>query len=278
MVTVVKASGQRELFNEQKVIHSIQRAGISLATQEKCLNHIKEKLHENIATSEIYRHITEYLDNSDNPYNRSRYSLKEAIMLLGPSGYPFEDYVAKILSYHSYKYELRQVLPGSCVMHEVDVIATKFNKKSMIEAKFHNNSGTRTEVQVALYTKSRFEDLKVRHNFHNAWIVTNTKATTDAIIYAQCVGMEVISWSYPDGRSLRDLIEAKKLHPITVLKSLSEHQTLKLLENHIVICKDILSNNNLLDILFLSKPEKQAILQEIKYVCNAADTEKLEIK
>ena len=207
MINVIKANGEREPFSEEKVLRSIQRAGIPEDLQQVVLAHIKEKLFENITTTEIYRHILDCFDETNNLYSKARYSLKQALMLLGPTGYPFEDYVARILEAKKYATETRQLLMGTCVGHEVDVIAEKDRVRSMIEAKFHNNPGVRSDVQVALYTKSRFEDLKEKHHLNEAWIVTNTKATTDAIAYANCVGMKIISWSYPENESLRDLIE-----------------------------------------------------------------------
>ena len=271
MVTVIKANGAREPFDEGKVIRSIQRAGIPLGLQEKVLNHIKEKLHENIRTGEIYHHITEYLQKSDAPYSKSRYSLKESIMLLGPSGYPFEDYVAKILEHRDYETTLRQVILGNCVTHEVDIIGIKGNKKSMIEVKFHNNPGTRTEIQVSLYTKSRFEDVAKRHNFQDAWIVTNTKVTSDAIAFAECSGMKILSWSYPEGESLRDMIEEARLHPITSLTTLSHTNKQYLLNNHIVICRDIADDTSILDMLHLTKEEKQSVIDEVYYICGTTE-------
>jgi Holliday junction resolvase-like predicted endonuclease len=271
MVTVIKANGERQVFDEQKVIRSIQRAGIPLGLQEKVLNHVKEKLHENIRTGEIYHHITEFLEKSDVPYTRSRYSLKESIMMLGPSGYPFEDYIAKILDHHGYTTQVRQVLQGNCVTHEVDVVAEKEGKRSMVEVKFHNNPGTRTEIHVSLYTKSRFEDVARKQRFEDAWIVTNTKVTSDAITFAECSGMKIISWSYPEGDSLRDMIEESKLHPITSLTTLSLTNKQYLLQEHTVTCLDIAQNPSVLEILPLSKDERQKALDEVMFLSGPTD-------
>ena len=72
------------------------------------------------------------------------------------------------------------------------------SKKYMIEAKFHNALGTRSDVHVSLYTKARFDDVSEKYNFDQAWLVTNTKVTKDALDYALCVDMKVISWNYPE--------------------------------------------------------------------------------
>jgi Holliday junction resolvase-like predicted endonuclease len=255
------------------VLGSIARAGVPEDLRRVVLEHVKEKLVDTITTTEIYRHILDCFDETDNLYSKARYSLKQAIMLLGPTGYPFEDYVSRILEAKGYQTEVRQLLMGACVGHEVDVISEKNHIRSMIEAKFHNNPGVRSDVQVALYTKSRFEDLKVKHHLDEAWIVTNTKATTDAIAYANCVGMRVLSWSYPENESLRDLIEETKMHPVTVLTSLSLAQKRTLLNNHIVTCLEILRKPTVLHVLFLGEKERKEVMEEVRYICSVKESE-----
>ena len=155
-----------------------------------------------------------------------------------------------------------------CIRHEVDIVAEKNDKISMIETKFHNNLGTRSEVQTALYTYARFLDVKDKCGFSDAWIVTNTKTTQDANTYAECMGMKIISWSYPKQGSLRELIEKTKLHPITMLTSLSSGIKMDLLKEHIVMCKDLSSNLSHLDNFIHSKEEKEKVVRELDFICN----------
>lgn len=267
MINVIKANGQKESFNEDKLLDSIKRARIPAPLQQEALNHVRTKVYEGISTSEIYQHILEFLDQSEHPYIKSQYSLKESIMMLGPTGYPFEDFVARILETAGYTTKVRQILSGKCVTHEVDVIAEKNGESSMIEVKFHNNPGVRSDVQVALYTQARFLDVKERNNLTKAWIVTNTKTTTDANTYALCTGMRVISWSYPEGESLRELIEKSRLHPVTMLTSLSQSNKITLLNSHIVLCKEIHENPHILDTLPLSKEDREKTLAEVDVIC-----------
>ncbi len=269
MFTVIKATGEKEPFSEEKVLSSIKRAGVPDSLQKFVLDKVKKSLYENIPTSEIYEIIIRTLSESEQPYSRARYSLKQAIMMLGPTGYPFEDFVAKVLSEHGYKTKTRQILSGRCVTHEVDIIAEKNGKRIMVEAKFHNNSGTRSDVHVALYVKARFDDLKDRYEFNEGWIITNTKSTIDANAYAECSGMKIISWNYPQGESLRELVEASHLHPITMLTTLSTSQKLKLLKNKIIMCRDLLTHKSYLEMIGLSPKEKDDTLNEIKYICTA---------
>lgn len=268
MVTVVKASGQKEPFSEIKVRNSIRRARIPKDLQEEVLRHVKTKIYENIHTSEIYKHIIEFLEVSPQPFNKTKYGLKQAIMDLGPTGYPFEDYVAEILKTKGYQTQVRQILEGKCVSHEVDIIAEKEGQKILIEAKFHNSPGIRSDLHVSLYTKARFDDLKDNYNLNQAWIVTNTKVTTDGLEYALCNGMKIIGWNYPETESLRDLVEKAKLYPITALQSLSQSQKQLLLIHGTVLCRNICLNPKIIKILGLPMDREEKAFSELEFLCN----------
>lgn len=267
MIYVIKATGEKEAFNEEKVRHSIKRAGIDPQLEDQVLAHVQTKVYDGMPTSELFKHITEFLGASPQPYHRARYGLKQAIMDLGPTGYPFEDFIAEILKASGYQTRLRQTLSGKCITHEVDVVAEKNAHRVMIEAKFHNMPGIKTNIHVALYTKARFDDVLERNNLNQAWLITNTKITTDAIGYCLCMGMKVTSWNYPEGESLREMIEHSSLIPITALTTLSASQKQMLLTDHIVLCKDICANPNLLSVLGLPEDKKQRILEEAAFVC-----------
>lgn len=268
MANVIKADGTQEPFSEEKVLSSMNRAGVPKELQSQLLEKIKGKLYDNIQTWEIYQYIQEALGESNQPYARARYGLKQALMMLGPTGYPFEDFLAKVLEEEGYSTLVRQTIQGKCVSHEIDVITTKDDKRTMIEAKFHNNPGARSNLQVAMYTKARFDDIKVKNDLAECWIMTNTKITTDAIAYADCENVKVISWNYPEGNSLRDLIEKNNLHPITMLSSISHGLKLKLLSEHVVLCRDLCINENLIKSLSLPKTERDAFQKEVSYVCS----------
>ncbi len=264
MINVAKATGEGEPFSEEKLRGSIRRAGIPDNIQNLVVDHVKSKLYDNIPTSEIYHHVSEFLDKSPQPFNRTKYRLKHAIMEFGPTGYPFEDFVAEVLKTEGYQTSVRQILNGKCVKHEIDIIAQKDNVRSMIECKFHNSMGVHTQVHVSLYTKARFDDLKDAHKLNDVWLVTNTRITPDALTYALCNKIKVISWNYPPNEGLRDLIEKSRLHPITVLTTLSQNQKQSLLNNHIVLCKNVSENLYLLN---LPEDKKQSVLAEAKFVC-----------
>lgn len=265
---VIKKDQTKEPFNEEKVISSIKRANIPESLQYEVLHHIKQKLYDGISTDEIYHHIIEFLGASPHPYSKSKYSLKESIMNLGPTGYPFEDFISDLLMQQGYTTKVRQILNGKCITHEIDVIAKKDNKTIMIEAKFHNRPGVKSEVHVGLYTHARFQDIKEENHLDEAWLVTNTKTTSDCNIYAQCSGMKILSWDYPKNGGLREMIEKSKLHPITILDSLSQANKMILLTNHIVLCRDIYTNPQVLQQLPLSKTDIERVISEVSVIGN----------
>ena len=264
---ITKASGKKELFDPQKLLSSIKRAGVPPSLQNEALSHVQNILYSGITTSEIYNHITEFLAQSKYPFTKSSYSLKRAIMDLGPTGYPFEDYIAEILKLQGYKTKTRSLLSGKCVTHEVDIIATKGSEKLLVECKFHNNPGNHCNVHVPLYTKARFDDLKEKHGLTQVMLVTNTKITPDALAYALCENIKVLSWNYPQEQGLRDIIEKEKLYPLTQLQKISLSQKQSLFQNHVVLCEDVVKNSDALDLLNLPKEKRDEVLAEAHFVC-----------
>jgi hypothetical protein len=268
MVHVIKADGTLEEFSEQKLLASIERAGIPKSLQGQVLEQIKKHLFDKISTAEIYEQIESYLGKSDSTFVKDRYSLKRAIMDLGPTGFPFEVYISEIFKAMGYKVEVGTYLLGRCVSHEVDIVAEKDGKKVFVECKFHNSPGTKSDVQVSLYTKARFDDLKAKHDFTDAMLVTNTKITSDALLYAQCAEVAVMSWGYPEGASLREMIETYKLFPITQLSFLSLSQKQELLAKNIVLIKQLCKEPELLNELSMQTDKKERVIEEAMSVCN----------
>lgn len=272
-IVVLKASGDKEPFSEEKVRHSIRRARIPHKLEDEVVRHIRQALYNGIPTSEIYRHISEYLGNSSYPYTRTVYGLKQAIMQLGPSGYPFEKFVAAILAYYGYTVQTDVIVSGKCVDHEIDVVAQKDGLRYMVECKFHNLPGVRSDVKVALYTQARFEDVQQigidnTKPFDQAWLVTNTKCTTEAIHYGNCVGMQVVGWSHPESGNLQDLIEKAGLQPVTCLLSLTDGQKKQLLSRGVVLSRDLLEDKaGVVSGLGLTGEEKDNLMKEITAIC-----------
>ena len=186
MVKVIKANKKVEEFSEEKIAKSVKRTGVPDEVKEAVVRKVTSSVKkETVSSDEIFEHVSNALEDSPFPYAKSVYRLKQAIMDFGPTGYPFEDFVSEVFKTLGYTTDVRQILPGSCVMHEVDVVADKGGVRAMVEAKFHNASGSQSDLHVSLYTKARFDDLKEKHKLTEVWLVTNTKASEDAIANRQ---------------------------------------------------------------------------------------------
>jgi len=273
---IIKASGEKEKFNKEKLYQSLKRAGTQPGVAEKICKEVTGTLRPGINTEEILNQTLRCL-KKENPILAARYNLKRAIMELGPTGFPFERYVAEIFREYGYATKVGQMVQGYCVKHEVDVIAQKGDRHFMIECKYHNNRGIRSDVKVAMYTYARFLDIKKKwenlpsyqHFFHQGWLVTNTKCTSQAIRYAGCVGLKIISWRYPKNESLEYLIEKKGLYPITVLSGLSKYVKERLAQERIILAKDLLkySVNDLVSLTGLRPAAIEKLQEEVKQLC-----------
>ena len=245
-IDVVKASGETAAFEPQKLVNSLIRAGAQEQTANEILDKIQEKLFEGMTTKAIYREAHRLLRKRSKSV-AGRYSLKKAIMDLRPSGYPFENFIGALLSHRGYDVKVGEIVQGKCVKHEVDVVAENDHDHFMVECKFHSDSTRKSTVQVPLYIHSRFQDIFQHYKklpgyktkLQESWIVTNTRFTSEAIQYAECIGINLVSWDYPEKRSLKDWIDQSGLHPITSLQSLKKREMKILLDANIVLCRDL---------------------------------------
>lgn len=217
------------------------RSGASDEVAQAIAEKIEKQITPSSHTKHIYRLARKYLKK----YNRAtdmKYSIKKALYALGPSGYPFEKYFARILKAYGYSVETNQFMQGHCVRHEVDVLAGKSNERFIIECKYHSNGGVPTDVKDALYIHSRYADIKKAYESRftcHGWLVTNTRCTSDAIQYAECIGLKIISWKYPKNGSLERMIEEKRLYPVTILSALRKSSIETLFRNDIILAQDI---------------------------------------
>lgn len=260
---VIKIDGTKEQYDEEKIRTSASRVGVPEELQDEMLASIRDRLFDGIKTSEIFAMIKEFLHDSSSPYLAMKYNLKDALSGLGPSGYPFEKYIAILLKDIGYRTVTNQIIEGGCVPHEIDVLAEKDNTTYFIEAKFHKNPSQRTDVRVALYIKARFDDLKIswKHGRSRAWIVTNTRFSTDAIKYGECNNIRLTSWGYPKGEGIMDLIEHTGLHPITIIDGLGTNDIYRLLSSGVVTCRQLLEpqNRNLISKELYNRLEPQLV-------------------
>lgn len=271
---VVKASKEKEQFLEEKLFRSLQKAGAPKDLAHKIVEHIKRELPGKMTTRQIYKHAFDLLLEEKKPI-AAKYNLKRAIRDLGPTGGPFELLIGELFRAQGYKVKVGEIISGTCVDHEMDVIAEKGGKQILVECKFHNHPGIKSNIKVALYVHARFQDIEKKcdldgrpHKFHEIWLATNTRFTKDAMRYAKCNGIKVIGWDYPPENSLVKLIEKYELYPITTLTSLSQYYKNKIIERGIILCKDLMEKEYILNTLHLSKEQKKKVLDEVRELCS----------
>lgn len=240
-IKVKKQNNKLEDFDEQKVRNSLKRVGAKPEIINRILVSLTSRLYNGITTKAIYQHVFQKL-NQFQAGLEHRYSLKNSLLGLGPSGYPFENFIARLLKSAGYQTQIPQILTGQCISHEVDVIAQTQTQKILIECKFHNKPGIKTRSKEAMYTYARFLDLK--DQFDKVWLITNTKLTQNAIRYGNCQNMLLTAWHYPQKGSLEELIEQNNLHPLTCMSFLSPNDRQMLYNQNLVLCQDLAKLNS----------------------------------
>jgi hypothetical protein len=270
---VTKADGTTEEFKQQKLISSLRKAGARSSEIQSIVAHIESTVKDGVSTQEIYRKAFEALRNSNDP-TAAKYSLRRAIFGLGPDGFAFEDFLGKVFEAEGYTTKRRLILKGKCATHELDLAAYSPAHSFVAEAKFHSHPGIKSDLQVAMYSYARFLDLESARvckddvcGIVSTFIITNTKFTSAAVKYAECSGINLLSWNYPKDNSLQNKIERNGLYPITVLTNLSNSQKQSLLKAGIIVCSDIAKKPQTLHQLGLSKRKFDAVFNEATALC-----------
>ena len=270
-ITVIKRDGSEVPFEDARVVRSMERVGVASELHDRVLAHIKEKVQADniITTDEIFYHIREFLVDKDKR-SALRFNLRQAIFELGPTGFPFEKFLAKVFQDHGYRAQTDLHMQGECVTHEIDALIEKDGKKEIVEAKFHNQTFGKTDIQVLLYTYARFLDVKEKNNLDGVWVATNTKISTDAITYANCKGIKVLSWNYPEGSNLAEFLEKPKMYPITTLTDLTTEEKRRFIDNGIVLASDLLkiSEKDLVDKYLIDKKRVDIIRESAALISN----------
>ena len=273
---VIKATGEREKFDIAKLRRSLQNAGAEPPTVRSVIKHLEEHgfLQDGVTTKKIY-HEAYRLIKKQSKRVAGHYKLKESLLELGPSGYPFEVLMSEIFRALGYQTEVGKIVEGKCISHEIDVIAKDEHEVIMMECKFHNRQKHHSNVIIPLYVQSRFQDVSEGWQRANpsasrryqGYAVTNTRFTQEAIDYARCVGLKLLSWNFPEGQGLKKLIEQTNIHPITSLSSLTKKDKRLLLKHKIVHCRQLLSRQKALHELEFNHVKISNIMNEAEGLC-----------
>jgi hypothetical protein len=247
---IIKASGNIEAFSVEKLKTSLRRSGAAERVIEEIARKVETELFEGISTKKIYQMAFRLLNKTRKPA-AAKYKIKQAIMELGPSGFPFEKYIGLLLAQQGYKVKTSQFLPGVCVNHEVDIVAETDDRFILAECKYHNLQGIICDIKVPLYIDSRFRDIRNKmepdEKKYESWIVTNTRFSTDSMQYGLCAGQHLLGWDYPAKDNLKELIDRYKLYPISCLTTLTKSEKRLILEKGIILCKNLVNNSSILE-------------------------------
>lgn len=272
---IVKHSGHIVDFNVDKLKQSLLKSGAPHKTVDNIVQSIQKEMHEGMTTKQVYRQAFTLLKKTSNAH-AARYNLRAALQMLGPAGFFFEKYIARLYVSENFETKTNLLLQGKCVSHEVDVAIKKQNTISMIECKFHNSREANSDVKVPMYILSRFNDLKSnRHKLFSGSdiidhciIVTNNRFTSDAIAFADCSGLGLLSWDYPSGESIKDKIDSNNLYPITCLTTLTMAEKEKLLILNVLLVKELINDSDILEKAGISNNRIKNVLKEASQLCN----------
>jgi len=268
-ILVKKADGKKELFDEKKLKGSLRASGAEKKVIDEIIYDIVEVCYDGITSDIIYKMAFRLLKNKSKSAS-IRYNLTNAIYLLGPEGFAFEVFLAEIAKTMGYKkVQTGKKIRGKCMEHEMDVVGERDGEMLTLESKFHNSRSKKSDLQVILYMKARFQDIENSSYYKGKKsrqvIVTNTKFTDNAKRYAKCSGTEVVSWDYPK-KNLHDYILESNVHPVTALVSLPKAARKDFIDKGIITIKHLAENNykKLEDCKFLSHINIKKIKEEIQ--------------
>lgn len=246
---VINSRGEQEPFSAQKVERSARKVGASLKLAKEIAREVQQQAYQGIATQEIFQKVKSFLE-VHNPSFGIKFSLKQAMRALGPTGFHFEKYIAAILREMGYKVLLNQFISGKCLKkYEIDFLACKAKLFRFGECKYHSQVGMAVPQDVALANYARFLDIK-QGNFSTqktsqgfslkSILVTNARFSERAIKYSQCVGVELWGWKYPANNGLEAVIDKERLYPITILPSFQKHWAEIFSQKNLMLAKDFL--------------------------------------
>jgi Holliday junction resolvase-like predicted endonuclease len=271
---IIKHSGAIVDFNPEKLKSSLLKSGASELVVRDILRQLEQEIFEGMSTKQIYKLAFGLLKKASNSH-AARYNLRQSLELLGPAGFFFEKYVARLFQAEQYDVQINLTLQGKCVSHEIDVVIEKNNVVSMVECKFHARREAVSDVKIPMYILSRFNDLKEKkfqlfakkQPLSNCWIVTNNRFSADAIQFGHCSGLNMLSWDFPLNQNLRTKIDSHHLYPITCLTTLSLTEKDKLLILDVILVKEIINNSECLEKIGLSPNRIKNVLKEAAALC-----------
>jgi len=248
LVFVTKADGSKQLFDKQKVIRTSMRMGASRQFAFEVAQKVENRVYEGMPTEKVLALIFRFM-RKNKPSIVHLFDLRKGLSLMA-SKPEFELFVRVLLSHHGFEVSSNQILKGRCVEHEVDAIARKNGVTYFVEAKHHLSYHALTGLDESRIASAVLEDVSEAFQagvndfkIDNALIVTNTRYSEHAIRYGLCKGIMQVGWNYPVNQGLENMIEEKRLHPLSCLRGLNIEDRLRLVDCGLVLIRQLLAED-----------------------------------
>ncbi|MNL17177.1 hypothetical protein D3C87_1382560 [compost metagenome] len=141
-----------------------------------------------------------------------------------------------------------------------------------IECKFRNDIDAKISVTTPMYFLSRFKDISdisyhffgQNKKFTQGWLVTNAYLTSDSKDFGKYYNVNFLSWDYPTDNSIKKRVDKAVFYPVTCLTTLTDVEEKTLLQNQIILVKDIINNKEALKSLKLDSEKLRLVLEEAR--------------
>ena len=243
-ILVTKADGSKQLFDREKVVKTCLRMGANRRIANEVADEVEARVYDGMTTNKVLQLIFRLL-RKHTPTIQHFLDLRKGLSLMD-SKPEFERFVQVLLAHHGFEVTPNQIIKGRCVGHEVDAIARKEGVTYFVEAKHHSNYHTPTGLDESRIARAVLEDVtegfelgKNDLQIDRAMIVTNTRYAEHARRYGRCRDILQIGWSSPKTLALQNMIEEKKLYPLSCIKGLNSEVKMRLVNLGIVLMKQL---------------------------------------
>lgn len=247
---MTKADGSKQMFDKNKVVRTCLRMGANRSLASEIAEKVESRLYEGMPTARVLYLIFRFM-RENKPGVKHLIDLRKGLSLMS-SKPEFEEFVRVLLKYQGFEVTSNQILKGRCGEHEVDAIARKDEVTYFVEAKHHLSYHALIGLDDSRIARAVLED--VSENFElgrtdfkidKAVIVTNSRYSEHAIRYGHCRGIVQVGWNYPVNHGLENLIEKKRLHPLSCLRGLRGEDRLRLVDSGLVLIRQLLDEDQL---------------------------------
>lgn len=268
-MNIINNRGESVVFDLSKLQKSLKNSGAEANLAQAVIQKIQPKIKEGTTTNILYKLAFDELKNLSKS-TAARYSLKRALVELGPAGFYFEQWISRVFQDLGYQTETGKIIRGHAVKHEADVIAKKDERTYWIECKFRNTDDTKISVTTPMYVLSRIKDISgisynlfgTKTEFTDGWLITNAYFTADSIAFGNYYHLRMLSWDYPEKWSIKTLVDDNNLYPITCLTTITDKEKQTLLAQSCILVTDLLKNPQILESISMISEKKQEVIEE----------------